>query len=44
MGLSPRFSVFVVLASGYSPDRLVSGSIGNEAEDGKRLRVIDALD
>jgi hypothetical protein len=25
------------------PDRLVAGSIGNAAEYGKRLRVIDAM-
>jgi hypothetical protein len=35
--------VFCIASGCVVPDRLVSGSIGNAAQYGKRLRAIDAL-
>src|SRR5215510_2372570 len=44
MGLSPQNLRYLFFRFRLrSPDRLVSGSIGNAAQYGKRLRVIDAL-
>jgi hypothetical protein len=35
-------SIDLLLPASLGGDRLVFGSIGNAAQDGKRLRVIDA--
>jgi hypothetical protein len=37
------FGVCCIASGCVAPDRLVSGSIGNAAQYGKRLRAIDAL-
>jgi len=39
----PLFLCCLLLPVAVGRDRLVFGSIGNAAADGKRLRVIDAL-